>query len=149
MSFQIGPTVNMNLTAPPPWYMTKCMIWPWGSDGHGYGVVSRNGRNAKVHRVMYELVRGPVPEGLELDHLCRRRACFNPEHLEAVTRQINVLRGVSPAAKHALVTHCPQGHLYDEANTAPLKRGRRGCRACSRESSNGYNRAKKIQAMSE
>jgi hypothetical protein len=87
-----------------------------------------------VHRVAYELLVGPIPEGLELDHLCRNTRCVNPEHLEPVTGRENLMRAVSSwAAKNAAKTHCPQGHPYDEENTKVKRDGGRACRACGRE----------------
>ncbi|MFJ2662519.1 HNH endonuclease signature motif containing protein [Arthrobacter koreensis] len=83
----------------------------------------------RVHRVAYELFSGPIPNGLVLDHLCRNRGCFNPNHLEPVTRAVNNLRGVGFMAAHARKTHCPKGHPYDEKNTQ-IKNGARRCRAC-------------------
>ena len=74
----------------------------------------------QAHRVAYELVKGKIPAGLELDHLCRNRICCNPAHLEAVTGRENSLRGVSPWAKNACATHCPRGHPYDAENTYVL-----------------------------
>ena len=75
-----------------------------------------------AHRFYYEREYGPIPEGLEIDHLCRNRKCVRPDHLEAVTHRENVLRGVSPPALHARKIHCPQGHLYED--------GKRRCREC-------------------
>jgi len=85
-----------------------------------------------AHIVSYEHYRWLVPLGLELDHLCRVRRCVNPEHLEEVTHQTNVLRGEGVAAINAAKTHCPQGHPYDEKNTL-VWMGERLCKACRRE----------------
>jgi hypothetical protein len=73
---------------------------------------------------MYSAVKGAIPDGLHIDHLCRNRACCHPDHLEAVTPRENVRRGV-----RSQVTHCPKGHEYTPENTK-VKRGRRNCRAC-------------------
>ena len=72
---------------------TGCHRWTGAHNSTGYGYVKVDGRQVSVHSVAYELFVGPIPEGLELDHLCRVRDCANPEHLEAVTRAENLRRG--------------------------------------------------------
>lgn len=106
--------------------------WRW--QGHiaptGYGTIGAGGKYGDkllVHRVSYELLVGPIPEGLEIDHLCRNRACLNPLHLEAVTPRENVRRG----ALVALKTHCAQGHPWTTENVVRRKRYRT-CRICER-----------------
>lgn len=106
-----------------------CWVWTAARDNHGYGRFGLGGRAATAHRVSYEALIGPVPDGLHLDHLCRVRHCVNPEHLEPVTCRENVLRGVGPSALHSVKTHCPEGHEYTESNTY-LYRGMRYCVAC-------------------
>lgn len=110
-----------------------CWLWTAHVDQSGYGKFG-NGKHGTTcaHRIAYELCVGPIPAGLELDHLCRVRHCVNPRHLEAVTHSENVLRGLSPAitaARQRAKTHCPKKHPYDEANTIH-RGGARFCRAC-------------------
>lgn len=110
-----------------------CIVWIGGKTLGGYGVFAdkathEQNTKAMAHRWSYEHHVGPIPEGLDLDHLCRNRACVNPEHLEPVTREVNIRRAA------ALRTHCPAGHLYDESNTY-IRPGtvHRKCRTCMRE----------------
>ena len=86
----------------------------------------------RAHRFAYELLVGPIPEGLTLDHLCFNTLCVNPKHLEPVTMRENLMRGNGFSAKAARATHCPQGHPYDEANTRITPQGWRACRECAR-----------------
>lgn len=101
-----------------------CWVWQGYRTAHGYGRIGAD----YAHRLTYELVVGPIPDGLQLDHLCRNRGCCNPAHLEPVTMAENIRRGYG----HGSETHCPQGHPYDEANTYRPKRGGRMCRTCKR-----------------
>lgn len=109
-----------------------CWEWTGTRDSGRYGRISVPGDSgAGVHRVVYELVKGPIPEGLVLDHLCRNPPCVNPSHLEVVTHRENTLRGVGPTAVNAAKTHCKHGHPFDEQNTYHVPRGgHRHCRAC-------------------
>ena len=121
-----------------------CWIWT-AATRKGYGLFSLGtGRNVQAHRVSYIIARGPVPPGLVLDHLCRNRACVNPDHLEAVPELTNSSRGL----KGELLTHCKNGHAltgpnlystaYDQARP-----GQRRCKACARERANrAYTRKK-------
>lgn len=104
-----------------------CWRWTASTKGPtGYGQFSLNGRPRLAHRVAYEMFIGPIPDGLQIDHLCRNRWCVNPAHLEPVTNQENGRRG------RAVRTHCPHGHPYDAINTA-VYRGWRTCRECNRQ----------------
>lgn len=116
----------------------RCLIWRGAMTADGYGRAWDGEQNVSAHRMAYALRIGPVPEGMQLDHLCRVRACVNPAHLEPVTCQENLLRGQTHNARNAVKTHCDSGHAFTPENTrftAPSKRypnGRRTCRACHR-----------------
>ena len=83
------------LTVPEP--NSGCLIWLGAVSGDGYGSIKIDGHARCAHVVNYEREKGPVPEGMELDHLCRVRLCVNPDHLEPVAHQLNVLRGSLPS----------------------------------------------------
>jgi HNH endonuclease len=109
-----------------------CWEWP-GSLSRGYGKIgTRNLSPLPVHRVVYEGIVGPIPAGMELDHLCRNRACANPAHLEPVTHRENGRRGFSGPGINARKTQCVKGHPFTESNTRLSARGSRSCRECHR-----------------
>lgn len=117
------------------------LCWEWtGSKLKGYGQIRVACRTRYAHRWAYERFVGPIPDGLELDHLCRNPGCVNPAHLEPVTHRVNMLRGETVGARHAAVTACPAGHPYDEANTGRTASGGRRCLACHRERERGRKR---------
>ena len=110
-----------------------CWLWTGAKSSAGYGSfrVGRGGVGA--HRIAYELAVGPIPAGLELDHLCRVRHCVNPNHMEPVSHSENTHRGETVAASNAAKTHCPQGHEYTDENVRRgrlMKYGYRQCRIC-------------------
>lgn len=122
-----------------------CLRWT-GAKTDGYGQIQFNGRLTFAHRIAYELKRGPIPAGLTIDHLCRVRACVNPDHMEAVTTRVNTLR--SPTAVTAVnsrKTHCRRGHPYTPENTWLRVRNdghgktERWCRECMRINSTKWN----------
>lgn len=115
-----------------------CWLW-LGHLQRGYARFRANGRKHVAHRWSWEHVNGPVPEGLQLDHLCRRRACVNPSHLEPVTARENNLRGASVTAANARQTHCRRGHAFTADNTYTF-RNSRVCRECRREYMRAYVR---------
>ena len=89
-----------------------------------------NNYKGYAHRVVYEFFNETIPQGLQIDHLCRNRACYNPYHLEIVTQQENIKRGGSITNTHKEKTHCPYGHEYTESNTWVNSKGWRWCREC-------------------
>jgi hypothetical protein len=119
--------------------------WLWTGSCHpdtGYGRIWFDRHDDRLaHRVIYEWVKGPIPEGLTIDHLCRVRRCVNPAHLEAVTNVENVMRGESPWAQNARKTHCHRGHPFNPENTW-LNKGMRHCRECARQRKRQYRQAK-------
>lgn len=123
--------------------------WIWAGDGYtnGYGRIHYEGRQQPVHRVVYTVLTGPIPDGLEVDHQCHNldldclggaddphRRCCNPAHLEAVTHRVNSLRAPNGLAGfNARKTHCPHDHPYSGENLRRKGNGR-GCRQCHRDS---------------
>jgi len=111
----------------------SCWLWRASNDGHGYGQLSLQRKPIKAHRFAYTLLRGAIPQGLTIDHLCRNRACVNPEHMEVVTQKVNTLRGIGASAKHARATYCLRGHAFVLSNTYRTREGWRCCRLCNRD----------------
>lgn len=109
--------------------------WVWTGYIHpklGYGFFNPHGTPVTAHRFAFEAFRFKIPPKMTIDHVCRNRRCVNPFHLQVVTLRENILRGISPAAKHAKATHCSNGHAFDKANTYVTPAGARQCRTCRR-----------------
>jgi len=120
-------------------FTDECWLWTGARFSNGYGSFWLLGKSVGAHRVAYELWRGPIPEGLHLDHLCRVRHCVNPDHLEPVTVRENLSR--SPV--HQMnYTHCVHGHPLSGDNLY-LWNGRRKCRECNRRRSRLFQQAKR------
>lgn len=119
-----------------------CWLWTSRLDKSGYGQFKVGNKNFTAHKISFELSKGKVPDGLELDHLCRVRHCINPDHLEPVTKRENCLRGISFAAINAAKTMCANGHELTKENTYIRPNGHRDCRACIRSRSRQYKKRK-------
>ena len=103
-------------------------VWTGYVSKRGYGKAYWRGRDDYLHRITYEICVGPIPEGMEIDHLCRVKICCYPPHLEAVPHAVNIARGEG-GKHHSAKTHCPKGHEYTPENTYP-NRGNPNWRAC-------------------
>jgi len=111
-----------------------CRLWT-ATIRNGYGIFWNGKRLVQAHRWAYEHYIGPIPAGLQIDHLCRVRRCVNPKHLEAVTQRENILRGTGATAANARKTVCKRGHAFAPANTMLVNRKgktERRCKECNR-----------------
>lgn len=127
----------------------SCWLWSGGLHEGGYGVFNSGTRLMGSHRWIYQQVFGKIPNGYEIDHLCKTPGCVRPSHLEAVTPSENCKRSsswhhfVRSASK---IRECPKGHPYNDVNTYLDKQNCRHCKTCDRERSKQYQ-AKKRQAI--
>lgn len=115
-----------------------CWVWTGTRNAKGYGLLrvkgDRGWRTVRAHRFAYELLVGPIGEGLQIDHLCFNKACVNPAHLEPVTGAENVRRAFAREKNgnhYSTRTHCKRGHEFTPENTKLLRSGSRSCRACA------------------
>lgn len=121
----------------------RCVVWTGLNNSKGYGrIMIGRKKNVTAHRAIYEGTFGKIPDGLVLDHLCRKPSCVNPLHLRVVTNKENVLCGIGITAQHAKKTKCPKGHPYDGINY----RGARTCKTCISVNQKKYM-GKRIRAL--
>lgn len=133
--------------------LTGCWLWTGSISSGGYGRHWDNGPKY-AHRISWEMINGAIPAEMTIDHLCRNRACVNPEHMEVVPMMVNTLRGSGPTAANAKKTHCSHGHAYTAENTiyytnksSKSRTLRRVCRSCvSRKSGTNRYSPKKARA---
>jgi len=123
--------------------------WEWvGSKRDGYGHFGLAGKMVQSHRYSYELFREDIPKGLQIDHLCRNRACVNPLHMEVVSMLENIRRGDHKTNHYETKkTHCPKGHQYNTDTIREqhyIKYGKRLCKICSNQNTLINYRIKKI-----
>lgn len=118
---------------------TGCWLWSGFIDKDGYGCVKYHAKRQRAARLLYQLDRGPIPLGLQIDHLCRQRLCVNPWHLEPVTCKENINRGETGSVagqqshnRSLTRTHCRRGHPYNGS--------RHLCRVCTKVNLDRYRR---------
>ena len=125
-----------------------CWLWKGTQQGAGYGVIS-----FLAHRLVYELLVGPIPDSLVIDHLCNERSCVNPNHMRTVTQEVNSMSGGSPPARNARKKRCKHGHRFTAKNTmilskGPNRRRARTCRICCHREQQRYRDKKRALQIS-
>lgn len=133
--------------------LTGCWIWIGGVTKAGYGnfCIERDGHGGHqtqklAHRFAYETLIGPIPEGMQLDHLCNNKRCVNPDHLKPVTARENTLRADTVTGRNARKTHCKRGHPLRGDNLRIMPDGERDCKECARMWQRTYRKRKQKQS---
>ncbi len=127
---------------------TGCWLWTAGLHNKGYAKIRNDdGRKVFAHRWAYEWFREPIPEGLQIDHLCRTRHCVNPWHMEPVTNAENQRRGLRN--QWSTVTHCVNGHPLAGDNLHVTAKGHRKCLECNRQQCRDYYHRRKAKEAAE
>jgi len=120
-----------------------CWLWNQKLTAEGYGLSRLGGKTVWVHRFVYEKLVGPIPKGRVLDHLCKKKDCCNPRHLEPVTARENVIRGDGRAGVNFKRTRCIHGHEFTKENTR-IVQGKRRCITCARKRSRDWYRNRSV-----
>ena len=121
--------------------VVDCWEWHAHKNSAGYGQFWFEGRDVLAHRFSYELMVGPIPQGLQIDHLCRNRVCVNPDHLEPVTPLVNTRRGIRVTSPT-----CIHGHERSPENVGVDRHGYRYCRPCGADRKRAYKAQRKAAA---
>lgn len=132
------------------WNGDEDECWEWQAAlSRGYGSFWDGAANVTAHRWLWQHWNGPVPEGLELDHLCSNPRCVNPAHLETVTHRTNMLRGATKASRLASQTHCQKGHSLSGLNVyrTPGRPTQRNCRICARERKRAWRAKRREEGL--
>lgn len=123
-----------------------CWLWAGIVNKEDYGIIQLKidgkWRERRAHRLIYEALVGEIPQKLVLDHLCRTPRCINPLHLEPVTDQVNILRGIGTGARYAARTHCSKGHKFVEGSYFIRTEGGRRCKQCQADAQRKYRASK-------
>lgn len=124
---------------------TPCWLWTVIDKVSGYGRFKKKGVIGFAHVIACRMFAGPIPEDLSCDHLCRRRNCVNPAHIEYVPIRVNILRGTAPSALNSTKTRCKAGHDFGPNNTRIDSRGGRQCAICNRARDERHRRRSGMQ----
>jgi len=126
----VMPTTLLRLSQKYTKLPSGCWQWNGAKQPTGYGQMWNGERPEQAHRIAYRLFVGPIPDGYEVDHLCRNRSCINPAHLRIVTHRENMRCSLTVMGENARKTHCKRGHALSGHNLIITKQGTRQCRIC-------------------